>query len=230
MVPVNFSTDFFTSFTQFLHFKWDELLGHALDTHGVYETNICLLVTLLIICCRIFVKSRGARWLNPSRDVKVTMSNSIHERQERRPIILEGISQDLKQSEIAAQLGVNRWVIINDLRYMRYNGDPELKQAQKTQDQIRAKKQSILTSEKTHAKHNERFLRMTGMTLQEKTFRNMIDFNKHELMKILKSKDQNTAIFRLPKRIRRILMHNGIITKGWHRREITAQARKYLGA
>jgi hypothetical protein len=151
-------------------------------------------------------------------------------RQERRPIILEGISQDLKPSEIATQLGVNRWVIMTDLRCMRYNGDPELKQAQKAQDQIRVKKQSVLSSEKTHAKHNERFLRMTGMTLQEKTFRNMIDFNKYDLMKILKSEDQNTAIFRLPKSIRRILMHNGIITKGWYKREITVQARKYLGA
>jgi hypothetical protein len=158
------------------------------------------------------------------------MSNFIHERQERRPVILEGISQDLKHSEIATKLGVNRWVIINDLRYMRYNGDPELKQAHKAKDQTRAKKQSVLTSEKIHAKQNERFLRMTGMTLQEKTFRNMIDFNKYELMKILKSKDQHAAIFRLPKSVRRILMHNGIISQGWHKREITVQARKYLGA
>lgn len=157
------------------------------------------------------------------------MSNIVHERQERRPIILEGIRQDLKHSEIATRLGVNRWVIMNDLRYMRYNGDHGLKRAKEAQDQIRAKKLSVLTSEKIHAKHNERFLRMTGMTLQEKTFRNMIDFNKHELMKILKSEDQNAAISRLPKSVRRNLLHNGIITKGWHNCEITAQALKYLG-
>lgn len=158
------------------------------------------------------------------------MSNFIHERQERRPIILEGISQDLKHSEIATQLGVNRWVVMNDLRYMRYNGDPELKQAQKAQVEVRENKVLLFTKEKKHFKQNERFLSMTGMTLQEKTFRNMIDFNKYELMKILKSEDQHTAIFRLPKSIRRILMHNGIITKGWHKREITVHARKYLGA
>ena len=162
--------------------------------------------------------------------MKGTVSNFIYERQERRPIILEGIRQDLKHSEIAIRLGVNRWVIMNDLRYMRYNGDLGLKRAQKAQDQIRAKKQLALTGEKTHAKHNERFLRMTGMTLQEKTFRNMIDFNKHELMKILKSEDQNTAISRLPKSVRRNLLHNGIITKGWHKCEITEQALKFLGA
>ena len=142
------------------------------------------------------------------------MSNFIHERQKRRPIILEGISQDLKPSEIATQLGVNRWVIMTDLRCMRYNGDPELKQAQKAQDQIRAKKQLVLTSEKIHAKHIERFLRMTGMTLQEKTFRNMIDFNRQNLMKILKSEDQNTAIFRLPTSIRKTLKKTESSLKG----------------
>ena len=84
--------------------------------------------------------------------------------------------------------------------------------------------------EKNHFKHNERFLGLTGMTLQEKSFRNMIDFNKHELLKILKSKDQNAAISRLPKNIRRNLLHNGIITKGWHKCEITEQALKCLGA
>jgi len=115
------------------------------------------------------------------------MSNLLraHERRKRRPIILNGISQDLKHSEIATQLGVNRWVITNDLRFMRSSGDPELKQAQEAQEQIRVMKQSV----SAHAR-NERFLRMTGMTLQEKSFRNMIDFNRRELTKILNSKDQ----------------------------------------
>jgi hypothetical protein len=162
------------------------------------------------------------------RDEKLKMSNFIRERQERRPIILRGISEDLKHSDIATQLGVNRWVVMNDLKIMRYNGDPELKQARSAQEQIREKNQSVLTGDKVHAKHNDRFLRMTGMTLQEKSFRNMIDFNRQELMKILKSEDQNAAIFKLPKSIRRILIHNGIITRGWHKREITAHAREYL--
>lgn len=148
---------------------------------------------------------------------------SAHERRKRRPIILEGIGQDLKHSEIATQLGVNRWVITNDLRLMRSSGDPELKQAQKAQEQIRVMKQSVCA----HAR-NERFLRMTGMTLQEKSFRNMIDFNRHELMKILNSKDQNAAIMKLPKSVRKPLTRNGIITSGWHNRVITSRAREYL--
>lgn len=156
------------------------------------------------------------------------MSNFIRERQERRPIILRGISQDLEHSEIATKLGVNRRVVLNDLKIMRYKGDPELKQARRAQEQIREKYQSVSTGDKVHTRQNERFLRMTGMTLQEKSFRNMIDFNRQELMKVLNSEDQNAAIFKLPKSIRRILMHNGIITKGWHNREITTHAREYL--
>ncbi len=150
------------------------------------------------------------------------MSNVIRKRQERRPIILEGIRQDLKHSEIATQLGVNRWIILNDLRFMRNNGDPELKEAQKAQEQIRVNRPSVASIS------NERFLNMTGMTFQEKSFRNMIDFNKHVLMKILNSKNQNAAIMNLPKCIRKTLKNNGIITKGWHKCEITLKTLDYL--
>jgi len=156
------------------------------------------------------------------------MLNFTRERQNRRQIILKGISQDLKHSEIATQLGVNQWVIMNDIRFMRKNGDPELKQMQKAQEEIRVKKHSVLTREKTYVKQNEIFLKMTGISLQEKTFRNMIDFYKPELKRILKSRDQNTAIMKLPKSIRRTLMSNGIITKEWRDNEITSHARKYV--
>jgi IS30 family transposase len=150
------------------------------------------------------------------------MLNYIRERQERRLTILEGTSQGLKHSEIATQLGVNRWVIINDLKFMRNNGDPELKEAQKAQEQIRENKPSAASMK------NERFLNMTGMTFQEKSFRNMIDFNKHVLMKILNSNNQHAAIMRLPKSIRKTLKNNGIITNGWHKREITLKTLDYL--
>ena len=156
------------------------------------------------------------------------MSDFTHGRRKRRPTILKGISQDLKHSEIAAQLGVNRWVVMNDLRYMQYSGDSELKQAQEAQERIRAEKQSVIARDKIYVKHDERFLRMTGMTIQEKTFRNMIDFYKPELTKILKSRDQYAAIMNLPKSVRRTLMHNGIITHGRHKLEVTPDARKYL--
>ena len=150
------------------------------------------------------------------------MSNVIRERQERRPIILEGTSQGLKHSEIATQLGVNRRVILNDLRFMRNNGDPELKEAQEVQEQIRVNKPSVASIS------NERFLNMTGMTFHEKSFRNMIDFNKQVLMKILNSKNQHTAIGSLPKSIRKTLKNNGIITNGWHKCEITLKTLDYL--
>jgi len=149
-------------------------------------------------------------------------------RKERCLIILEGISQDLKHSEILAQLGANRWVMMSDIRFMRRNGDPGLKQAEKAQVQVREKKVLLLTREKKHFKQNERFLSMTGMTLQEKSFRNMIDFNKHELLEILKSEDQHAAIIQLSKSIRKTLKKNGIITKRWQDNEITERAQEYL--
>ena len=66
------------------------------------------------------------------------------------------------------------------------------------------------------------------MTFQEKSFRNMIDFNKHVLMKILNSKNQNAAIRRLPKNTRKTLKKNGIITNGRNKCEITLKTLDYL--
>ena len=149
-------------------------------------------------------------------------------RKKRRLIILEGISQDLKHSEISAQLGANRWLIMSDIKFMQNNGDLGLEQAEKAQIQVREKKVLLLTKEKTHFKQNEKFLSMTGITLQEKSFRNMIDFNKHELLKILESEDQNAAIFKLSTSIQKTLKRNGIITKRWQDNEITERAQEYL--
>ncbi len=149
-------------------------------------------------------------------------------RKKRRLIILKGISQDLKHSEISAQLGANRWVIMSDIKFMQNNGDLGLEQAEKTQIQVREKKFILFTKEKEHFKQNERFLSMTGITLQEKSFRNMIDFNKHELLEILKSEDQNAAIFKLSTSIQKTLKKNGIITKRWQDNEITERAKEYL--
>lgn len=156
------------------------------------------------------------------------MFKNTRAQQKRRLIILKGVSQDLKHSEIAAQLGVVRWVIMNDLRFMRNNGDLELKQAEKAQVDVRENKLLLFTKETKQFKQNERFQNMVGLTLQEKSFRNMIDFNKHELMKILKSKDQNSEVMKLPNSIRKTLIHNGIITKRWRDNEITTHAQKYL--
>jgi len=77
---------------------------------------------------------------------------------------------------------------------------------------------------KVHAKQNDRFLLMTGMTLEERTFRSMIDFHKTELMKIMNAEDQDAAIRALPKSTRRTMRNNWIV-KDWR---ITAGAEKYL--
>jgi len=149
-------------------------------------------------------------------------------REKRRLIILKGLSQDLKHSDISAQLGANRWVIIGDIKFMRRTGDLGLKQAEEAQVQVHEKKVLLFAKEKRHFKQNERFLGMTGITLQEKSFRNMIDFNKYELLKILRSEDQHAAIIKLPKSIQKTLKRNGIITKRWQDNEITIKTRDYL--
>ena len=161
------------------------------------------------------------------REISILL-DSTQVREERRPIIIKGIRRDLNYSEIAAQAGVNRWVILSDLRFMKHNGDPELKQAQMTRDKIRAEKRSHIAREKIHVKQNERFQRMMGMTIQEKTFRNMIDFYKPELLKILRSSDQNTAIMKLSRSVRKTLILNGVITYGRNHREIASDALEYL--
>jgi hypothetical protein len=111
---------------------------------------------------------------------------------------------------------------------MRLSGDLGLQQAEKAQAQVREKKVLLLAKEKKHFKQNERFQSMTGITLREKSFRNMIDFNKHELLEILKSEDQHYAIMKLSKSIQKTLKKNGIITKKWQDNEITYCAQEYL--
>jgi len=150
------------------------------------------------------------------------------ERKERRLSILKGLSQDLTLSEISAQLGALRWVINRDIRFMRYNGDLGLRKAEKAGAQVRKQKVLLQTMEKRHFKQNERFLGMTGISLKEKSFRNMIDFNRHELMKILKSKDQHAAILKLSKSVQKTLKKNGIIVKRWQDNEISERAEEYL--
>jgi hypothetical protein len=148
------------------------------------------------------------------------MSNFDIEQQKRRPVILKGIRMGLKNSEIATQLNVNRWVVTSDLKKMRYHGDSELKQSMKEAQELLELKPSITSMQ------DERFLQMTGMTLEEKTFQNMLHFYKPELLKILRSEDREGAMSRLPKDIRRSLKKNGIISK--FTGEVTEIAKNYL--
>jgi hypothetical protein len=156
------------------------------------------------------------------------MLENTSRQEKQRLCILEGVSKDLKIPEISAQLGINRWEIIRQIRSMRYNGDIGFKQAEEAQALVREKKSLLLTKEKRYFKQNERFLNSTGITLQEKSFRNMVDFNRFELMKIMKSEQQHAEINKLPKNIQRTLVKNGIIIKGYRDNVITERAQNYL--
>ena len=156
------------------------------------------------------------------------MLENIGARNKRRQIILEGISQDLGHSEISAMLGANRWVVRSDIKYMQRNDDLGLRLAKEDQALIREEKALLLTEETRHFKQNQRFQSMTGITLQEKSFRNMIDYNRHDLLNVLRSEDQNAEIFKLSKSIQKILKKNGIITTRWKDNEITESAEDYL--
>jgi hypothetical protein len=140
----------------------------------------------------------------------------------RRQALLDGISLNLNYNEIAAQLGVRRGELLKDVKAMRRSRDPDLRDAQLIgQAKVNEEKRSV------SKRREERFYNMTGMTLHEKSFQNMVYFYKPELMTILKSGDHEAAIRNLPKSTRRTLMHNDILTKR-NKPEITQQARDQL--
>ena len=151
------------------------------------------------------------------------MLNVYEDRDSRRSTILEGISKNLSYSEIAAQIGVNRWVINSDIRRMKYDRDPKLRQMyQKKKELIKANKQMATQ------KRDKRFYGMTGMTLDEKMFQNMIHFHTNELKKVMSSKNESNEISKLSKNARKILKRNKIINYGSGKYEITSQARDFL--
>jgi hypothetical protein len=143
--------------------------------------------------------------------------------EERRLMILSGIRQDHTNMEIAAEMGVGKWTVLNDLRAMSYSKDPELKQAY-------ADKETRLHAGKESVKNlrDEKFLNMTGMTFQEKNFRNMINYYKAELQLIYKSKDECIAITGLSTDIRKTLKRNEILTGHRGKIQLTDKARDYL--
>jgi spore germination protein YaaH len=143
--------------------------------------------------------------------------------EERRLMILRGIGQDHTTIEIAAEMGVRKWMVLNDLRAMNYSRDPELKQAYLDKEtRAHAGKQSLVNI------RDERFHNMTGMTFQEKNFENMINYYKAELDLIYKSKDEFTAITGLSGDIRKTLKRNDILTGHRGKIQLTAKARDYL--
>ena len=151
------------------------------------------------------------------------MLNVIEDRESRRFTILEGIGKDLSYSEIAAQLGVNKWIISSDIRKMQHERDLELKQMyQKKKELIEANKQMATQ------KRDKRFYGMTGMTIDEKMFQNMVHFHKNELKKVMGSKDESNEISKLSRKVRTILQRNEIINRGCGKYAITPKARDFL--
>ena len=143
--------------------------------------------------------------------------------EEQRSTSLEGIGDGSRMTEIADRLGVKLLVVRREVRTMQYQRSPELKVA-------REKAYSNLMAERGAAssKSGERFMEMTGLTFQEKTFQNMVDFYKPELRRILESENQYAAILRLPKSVLRTLRGNEIILRVRGGFEIASGARRYL--
>jgi DNA-directed RNA polymerase specialized sigma subunit len=153
--------------------------------------------------------------------------NSIRD-EEIRDQILEGIAKDQKNSDIAEDLGVSRWRVKKEIRKMSYMEVPGLKEAKEAGRKAREERQERLDAEKKHVKQNERFIELTGMTLKEKSFRNMIEFYKPELRKVLNSSDQNSIINSFSKTVRKTMKKNNIITDTWQTHELTPKAIEYL--
>jgi hypothetical protein len=127
-------------------------------------------------------------------------------REQRRDAVLDGISQNLNYSELAESLGVRRGDIIGDVKAMRRHSDPDLLEAQRmAQTKVNDEKRPV------SAGHEARFIQMTGMSIGEKTFQNMVHFYRAELLSILSSGDSDSAIRELPKSVRRTLKHNEIL-------------------
>ena len=134
-----------------------------------------------------------------------TLKNlSVNEK--RKQGILEGIRQNLNYNQIAYKMGIHRRALIRDVYTMRRLRDPGLLDAEKAAE---AKIDKLRKA--ASLKRDKKFFNMTGMTLLEKSFQNMVYFYKPELTEILNSEDQVTAIRCLPKSVRRTLLRNKIL-------------------
>lgn len=143
--------------------------------------------------------------------------------EERRLMILRGIRQDHTNIQIAADMGVGMWTVLNDLRAMSYSRDTELKQAYVDKETRLLAKRGSATNLR-----DEKFHKMTGLTFQEKNFQNMVNYYKAELRLISKSRNEYTAITRLSTDIRKTLRRNDILVGHGGRIQLTDKARDYL--
>ncbi|MBN1682123.1 hypothetical protein JW865_01050 [Candidatus Bathyarchaeota archaeon] len=138
-----------------------------------------------------------------------------------RLIIIKGIANNLSVYQISEQLGINQWEIKRELKYMKHNKDPLLKQAYQDKEKHIEKKllSNIL---------NDKFIKMTGVELSEQSFFNMINYYRPELMKVINSNNEHEPITKLPSNVKKTLIKNGIISGRSGGRGITTKARKFL--
>jgi len=156
------------------------------------------------------------------------MSKNPVKRRTIKDGILDGIKEDKKYIEIAEELGISKWTVKKEVIKMQYSSDPRLHSAKKIQRKIQKEKFEELRSQMKHVKQNKEFMKSTGITLKEKTFRNMVEFYQEELLDALTSSNQGTAINKLPKNIKNTLKKNDIITDTPHSKELTTKAKRYL--
>jgi hypothetical protein len=114
-------------------------------------------------------------------------------------------------------------VVVKDIKKMRYQRNSDLEKAYETAEKRRKKKAKPIA-----VRAEKRFKEMTGMSLEEKTFINMLHFHKPDLLEILESKNENEAIMRLPSSTRRCLKKHDMITSSWGNSKINEKVREYL--
>ncbi len=158
----------------------------------------------------------------------VTYDTNEGELTEHKQAVLKGIRENLAYPEIASQLGVSLFTLRKEVWLMRRYGDKELVEAESMRMEIKSKNENL--NPKSFVVQENRFLNMTGMTLEEKTFQNMVEFYRPALIAILRAKDQAVEIGALPKRDRTTLFRNEILQGGRNSRTwiLSARAKKYL--
>jgi len=144
--------------------------------------------------------------------------------EERRNAILEGVGDDLSDSEIAARLGMKRWEIRREVRLMRENMDKRLLEAERRRKEIRSGNEKRREEGAAHSVLDARFQRMGGMDLQRRSFLNMIGFYEADLRRVLAARDEKLAVMALPRSVRRVLTNNAILDHG----RVTTAAREAI--
>jgi hypothetical protein len=124
-----------------------------------------------------------------------------------RQVILDGISQNIGYTELASQFGVSRKEVIHVVKTLRLRRDNDLFEARRAaRVRVGEEKQSA------SRRRDERFFKMAGMTIHEKSFQNMVHFYKPEILSILESENQEAAVSEIPQSVRKILRKYDILT------------------